>query len=82
VLEKAVAKGRVVVTHDLDFGEIVAASGGRLPSVITFRLRDMRVGNVTRHLEALLQNHRDEMEKGSLVSVTEGRIRVRSLPII
>ncbi|HEY57982.1 MAG TPA: DUF5615 family PIN-like protein, partial [Anaerolineae bacterium] len=35
-------EGFVLLTHDLDFGELVAASGARLPSVVVFRLRNMR----------------------------------------
>jgi len=46
ILAKARAEGRVLLTHDLDFGELLAASGGELPSVIIFRLKDMRAENV------------------------------------
>jgi len=42
ILAKARAEGRILLTHDLDFGELLAASGGILPSVIIFRLKDMR----------------------------------------
>jgi len=37
IVEKVRAEGRVVLTHDLDFGRIVAISGADIPSVITFR---------------------------------------------
>jgi len=40
IIEKARAEGRVIPTHDLDFSRIIALSQARLPSVITFRLRD------------------------------------------
>ena len=33
VLEKARIENRVLLTHDLDFGELIAASGAVLPSV-------------------------------------------------
>ena len=42
IVEKALVERRVILTHDLDFGRIVALSRGQLPSVITFRLTDMR----------------------------------------
>jgi predicted nuclease of predicted toxin-antitoxin system len=35
IVEKARAEGRVILTHDLDFGQIVAVSRTRVPSVIT-----------------------------------------------
>jgi len=46
ILAKARVEGRVLLTHDLDFGELLAASGGVLPSVIIFRLNDMRAAFV------------------------------------
>jgi predicted nuclease of predicted toxin-antitoxin system len=41
ILEKAHREGRILLTHDLGFGGLVAAKGTALPSVITFRLRNM-----------------------------------------
>jgi predicted nuclease of predicted toxin-antitoxin system len=32
IVAKALAEGRVILTHDLDFGRIVALSRGQLPS--------------------------------------------------
>ena len=42
IIGMARAECRVILTHDLDFGRIVALGGDRIPSVITFRLADMR----------------------------------------
>jgi len=81
ILEKARSEGRVLLTHDLDFGELIAASGAALPSVIVFRLRDMRPANVNHHLRAIIDNHPESLDHGAVVSVTEGRIRTRLLPI-
>src|SRR5919108_3795090 len=39
IFDKAIAESRVIVTFDLDFGEIVALSKGRKTGVILFRLR-------------------------------------------
>ncbi len=36
ILEKARQEGRVLLTSDLDFSELVAASRAKLPSVISF----------------------------------------------
>ena len=81
VLAKGRAEGRVVLTHDLDFGELMAASGAELPSVVIFRLRDMRPERVNRYLEEVIGRYGELLERGAIVSVGEGRIRVRSLPI-
>ena len=82
ILSRALDEGRVVLTHDLDFVDLVAASGARLPSVITFRLRNMSAGHVNRYLELILANYQERLIAGAVVSVAEGQIRVRSLPII
>jgi len=81
VLEKARSEGRILLTHDLDFGELMAASQARLPSVIIFRLRDMRPHNVNTHLQRVIIKHRASLEQGVIISVTETRIRVRALPL-
>jgi len=80
IVEKALAEKRVIVTHDLDFGRIVALSGDRVPSIITFRLSDMTPASVNAALVAVLQNAA-ALSKGSLATVTDRGVRLRSLPI-
>ena len=46
ILEKAKAENRIVLTCDLDFGTLLAASKENLPSVILFRLEDEAPFNV------------------------------------
>ena len=81
ILAKARAEGRVLLTHDLDFGELLAASEGNLPSVIIFRLRDMRAENVNSHLFGILEKQSSALEKGVVCSVSEGKVRIRALPL-
>jgi len=71
----------VILTHDLDFGRVVALSQSRLPSVITFRLSDMQPRQVNRYLAEVLNRFAEQLESGALVSVNEQAIRVRALPI-
>lgn len=82
IIAKACAEGRVILAHDLDFGRLVALSGYRLPSVITFRLDDMRPVFVNRRLEEVVLRFAEELEEGALVSVTFYAIRVRRLPVM
>ena len=81
ILKKARTEGRVILTHDLDFGELVAASKGRLPSVVVFRLRSMRPDRVNLFLARVIDEHKPALEQGAFISVSEGQIRVRTLPI-
>ena len=81
ILEKAQQEGRDILTHDLDFGELIAASRARLPSIVVFRLRNMRPERINDCLNRLVNAHQESLEQGAVISVTEGQIRVRMLPI-
>jgi predicted nuclease of predicted toxin-antitoxin system len=81
ILEKARRENRILLTPDLDFGELLAASGGNLPSVIIFRLRDMRSANVSRHLFSIINQQSESLSRGAILSVTEQKVRIRTLPI-
>ncbi len=81
ILDKARNEGRILLTHDLDFGELLAASGTQLPSVIIFRLRNMHPERVNRYLRVIISQHQASLEQGAIVSVAEGQVRVRLLPL-
>jgi predicted nuclease of predicted toxin-antitoxin system len=81
IIRKARAEGRVILTHDLDFGRIMALSQSHLPSVITFRLSNMQPSSVNHYLLQVLDLFAEDLETGALVSVSETSIRVRPLPI-
>jgi predicted nuclease of predicted toxin-antitoxin system len=67
IMSKAQEEGRVLLTHDLDFGELIAASGARLPSVVIFRLRNMRPERVNRYLESIVSQHTELLEQGAII---------------
>ena len=81
IIIKAHVEDRVILTHDLDFGRLMALSGKRLPSVITFRLQRMHAANVNRFLQIVLDRHMAQLIQGALISVNEEAIRVRVLPV-
>jgi len=81
ILEKAKKEGRIVVTFDLDFGDLLAAGGHSLPSVIIFRLHNQTPSVVSSKLVDLISIEKSELESGSVIIVEEGRYRVRQLPI-
>ncbi|MBM4083824.1 MAG: hypothetical protein FJ272_03460 [Planctomycetes bacterium] len=81
ILQKARDEGRILLAHDLDFGELMAASGGKLPSIIVFRLRDMRPDRVNHSLDRVIAAHHELLARGVIVSVSEARIRVHELPV-
>jgi len=77
ILEKARKEGCIVLTYDLDFGDLLAASGANLPSTIIFRLRNMRPEHVSRFLLKIISQYPEALEHGAIITVTEGRIRMR-----
>ena len=81
IVEKALREKRVILTHDLDFGRIVALTRNQLPSVVTFRLDNMQADQVNRYLQEVITRSADDLESGALISVTEQAVRMRRLPI-
>jgi predicted nuclease of predicted toxin-antitoxin system len=81
IFEKAYSEKRILLTFDLDFGEIVALSGGRNVSVILFRLRNTRTQHVIDRLKNVLIDAGHALEQGAIVVVEEARHRIRRLPL-
>lgn len=81
ILEKARGEQRVILTFDLDFGDLLATGAVSFPSVIIFRLRDGTPASVTAHLRHVLRQHHRELDKGAIIIVEDARLRVRRLPL-
>lgn len=81
ILQKARNDKRIVLTCDLDFGEILSASGEDCPSVIIFRLENETPEHVNKRLKQVLPESTEALIKGAIVVVEEGRHRIRRLPI-
>jgi len=71
----------VVVTFDMDFSAILAATHGKKPSVVQIRSEDVSVQAIGLHLVKALLHTKAELEAGALVTVGPGRTRVRLLPL-
>ncbi len=81
VFAKATAERRVVLTFDLDYGELVALSVPPSASVVLFRLHDTSTPHVIARLEAVLEASAAQLEQGAVVVVVEeSRHRVRAFP--
>ena len=81
ILQLAIAEKRIIVTNDLDFTDLLAASAALLPSVVIFRLRNMRPERVLVRLLAVIKNFASDLQTGPVISVTESQIRKRALPL-
>ena len=81
IFQKAIAEDRILLTFDLDFGEILAGAGSRAVSVILFRLHNTRTPHVIQRLAVVLDRAAEALETGAVVVVEDARYRVRMLPI-
>jgi len=81
IMRYARGGGYTVWTHDLDFGAILAATGGDAPSVIQVRTQDVFPEAIGRLVTAAIRQFTDEIQKGVLISVDEHRSRARLLPL-
>ena len=82
IYARAQEQGRVVVTEDHDFGELLAESGADRPSVVRLDTRRyLRAARKTELLVEVLADHADDLEAGAIVTVYLGRVRVTRLPL-
>jgi predicted nuclease of predicted toxin-antitoxin system len=81
IFAKALSEDRIVVTSDLDFGEIAAALKDTAGKVVLLRLQNSRAANVIRRLDSVLPRVELDLAAGAVVIVEESRHRVRPLPV-
>jgi predicted nuclease of predicted toxin-antitoxin system len=81
IIELALKENRVVLTHDLDFGTILAMAHAAGPSVVQVRTQDVRPQALAPILILLLRRYEQELDSGAIVTVDEARSRVRVLPL-
>src|SRR5689334_7248813 len=81
ILAKAAEEKRIVLTFDLDFGDILAAASTQAPSVIIFRLRNQTAAAVNPRLFRVISDCESELSNGAILIVEDQGYRVRRLPI-
>jgi predicted nuclease of predicted toxin-antitoxin system len=81
ILVKARNEGRIILTVDLDFGSLLAMTKVSFPSVILFRLGNESRELIQQRLEAVLNQCREDLEAGAIISVSDEAFRIRKLPI-
>lgn len=76
LLALAYEEGRVLVTEDKDFGELVFLR--RQPHPCIVRLVELRAAEKVEAMQDLIERHEDDMREGAIIVVTGTRIRIRS----
>lgn len=73
--------GHIVFTHDLDFGTILAVTKAEGPSVIQIREHDVLPEGMGSIVLQALQQFKDHLLEGALITVDKKSLRARILPI-
>lgn len=77
----ALENNSVVLTHDLDFGELLAVSGVAGPSVIIFRLQPLTKSIMEDNFLQVLRLAESELNRGAIIIIEKNKFRLRRLPI-
>lgn len=81
VMRWAAERDHVVVTADLDFPAVLAATRRRSPSVVLIRSDALSPQSVGRVFVAAIRRAELELKSGAIVSIDAARARVRILPL-
>lgn len=77
VVKLAKKEERVIITFDLDFGEIYYLSEKGKVGIIVLRIQDQRVESVNKVLAKFFQKEAENIDLGkSLVVIDENKIRI------
>ena len=75
LLALSAEQGRILVTEDKDFGDLVFVFG--LPHAGIIRFAELDSSEEASAMEYLINNHAADMQSGAMIVVTPNRIRIR-----
>ncbi len=81
IMAFAKAKGYVVLTHDLDFSAILAATQGDKPSVVQIRAENVSPDVIGKPVVDALRQMAAELTEGALLTIDPSRTRLLLLPL-
>ncbi|MBM3236239.1 hypothetical protein FJZ31_08065 [Candidatus Poribacteria bacterium] len=81
IVEEARGNKETIVTHDLDYGHLLAFSGEPAPSVIIFRLRNTHPDNLFARIMSKWSEIEKSLVEGAIVVLEDATLRIRRLPI-
>ena len=81
ILDKACQDRRIIITFDLDIGDLMAWGCQSFPSVVIFRLHDETPDAVTKRLLEAIRLKEAALQQGAIVLDEDMRHRTRLLPM-
>lgn len=79
LLKHAAAEGRVLVTIDTDFGELIYVEGITHAGLV--RLPDVPAEQRIAIMSNLLERHREALEAQAVITIRGGRLRISQYPL-
>ena len=77
ILAIATEEGRILITEDKDFGELVFVH--KLPHPCIIRFTEMRAEEKVAAMVELIDLHADAMNDGAMIVVTRSQYRIRQI---
>jgi len=81
VLSVAAEEGRILLTADKDFGELVFRQGRAHHGILLLRLHGLRLVEKASMVAAAVEEHAEDLS-GAFSVLERGRLRVRRPPIV
>jgi predicted nuclease of predicted toxin-antitoxin system len=82
IIDRALADDRVVISHDTDFGTLLAVRRLTKPSFILIRSSDpLTAEDVAELIKANLAAMADDLDSGAIITFARGHLRSRQLPL-
>lgn len=82
IMAFAATHGYIVLTHDLDFSGMLAATHGEKPSVVQIRAEAVNPDTIGKPVIAALRQMEPELQEGALLTIDPFRTRLRLLPLV
>lgn len=81
ILDRAHIEDRVIVSHDTDFGTLLAVRRQSKPSFVLVRSADPHTDQVARLIIDNLDVMAADLAAGAIATLARGRLRSRRLPL-
>ncbi len=81
IIAEAKSHEECVVTHDLDYGALLAFSGDSSPSILIFRMRRVEPDSMYRRIMDSWHEIEESLNRGAIVVIEESATRIRRLPV-
>jgi predicted nuclease of predicted toxin-antitoxin system len=81
IIEKAIIENRIILTLDMDFGQLMALDKSKQTSIIQFRTSEFTSVNIKNKLDLFFAQFNDQLDDAFIITIEDNRIRYRKLPL-